>query len=211
MISIQKFFGKDQTFFELLEASAEQGRNSIQALNRLLARRGADASMDEFTKPKQEDERITQRINEGLVKSFATQLEREDIELLNAALAKIPKTVEKFAEFFQISPPSVRETDFSEYIRLLDAATNQVVSLVKLLRTLGSAKIIQAKDQNAELQQIEAMADRLNLERLRELYSGEHDVVTVVMLRDLYELLEKVIDRCRDAGNVVTHIVLKHS
>ena len=27
----------------------------------------------------------------------------------------------------------------------------------------------------------------------------------------LYDLLEKVIDRCRDAGNVINHIVLKNS
>lgn len=211
MISIQKIFGRDQTFFELLEASAEQGRNSIHALNRLLSRRGAEASMDEFTGPKREDERITERINEGLVQSFATQLEREDIELLSAALTKIPKTVEKFAEFFEICPPSVRETDFSEYIRLLDAATNQVVTLVKMLRSLGKAKIAHAKDQNLKLQEIESQADKMNLDRLRDLYSGRHDPIDVLMLRDLYEILEKVVDRCRDAGNVVTHIVLKHS
>ena len=30
-------------------------------------------------------------------------------------------------------------------------------------------------------------------------------------MKDLYELLEKVIDRCRDAGIIVTHIVLKNS
>jgi hypothetical protein len=30
-------------------------------------------------------------------------------------------------------------------------------------------------------------------------------------LRDLYELLETVVDRCRDTGNVVMHIVLKNS
>ena len=32
-----------------------------------------------------------------------------------------------------------------------------------------------------------------------------------MVIRDLYELMEKVIDRCRDAGNVVMHIVLKNS
>jgi uncharacterized protein len=32
-----------------------------------------------------------------------------------------------------------------------------------------------------------------------------------MMLKDLYELMEKVVDRCRDAGNVVASIVLKHS
>jgi uncharacterized protein Yka (UPF0111/DUF47 family) len=30
-------------------------------------------------------------------------------------------------------------------------------------------------------------------------------------LKDLYDLLEKVIDRCRDAGNVIAQIVLKNS
>jgi uncharacterized protein Yka (UPF0111/DUF47 family) len=32
-----------------------------------------------------------------------------------------------------------------------------------------------------------------------------------MFLRDLYELLEKVIDRCRDAGNVVLQVVLKNT
>jgi uncharacterized protein Yka (UPF0111/DUF47 family) len=31
------------------------------------------------------------------------------------------------------------------------------------------------------------------------------------VLKDLYELLEKVIDRCRDVGKAVTHIMLKNS
>jgi uncharacterized protein len=35
--------------------------------------------------------------------------------------------------------------------------------------------------------------------------------VTVIMLKDLYELLEKVVDRCRDAGNVISNIHLKNS
>jgi len=30
-------------------------------------------------------------------------------------------------------------------------------------------------------------------------------------MKDLYDLLEKVIDRCRDAGNIVSQIVLKNS
>ena len=30
-------------------------------------------------------------------------------------------------------------------------------------------------------------------------------------VRDVYELMEKVVDRCHDTGNVVMHIVLKNS
>ena len=32
-----------------------------------------------------------------------------------------------------------------------------------------------------------------------------------IFLKDLFELLEKIFDRCRDAGNSVFQIVLKHS
>jgi uncharacterized protein Yka (UPF0111/DUF47 family) len=211
MISIQRFFGKDDKFFVLLEASAEEGRTSIQALTRVLSQPGTIASLDDFSKSKEVDKRITEQINEALVNSFVTQLEREDIEVLSGALYKIPKTVEKFVERYQISASLVREVDFSRHISLLDAATNHVVELVKMLRILGAGQIFRAKQLNAKLQQIERDADKLILDVLRDLYSGRHEVTKVLVLRDLYELLEKVIDRCRDTGNVVTHIVLKNS
>jgi uncharacterized protein Yka (UPF0111/DUF47 family) len=37
------------------------------------------------------------------------------------------------------------------------------------------------------------------------------DPIKAMAMRDLYDLLEKVIDRCRDAANVVSQIVLKNS
>ena len=43
------------------------------------------------------------------------------------------------------------------------------------------------------------------------IYSGKHDPLKVIILLDLCETLEKIIDRCRDAGNVVFQIVLKYS
>ena len=46
---------------------------------------------------------------------------------------------------------------------------------------------------------------------LRRIIISEVDELQVIVLKDLYELLEKVIDRCRDAGNVISHIVLKNS
>jgi uncharacterized protein len=49
------------------------------------------------------------------------------------------------------------------------------------------------------------------LDELRDLYSGKYDPITAIALKDLHELLEKMFDRCRDAGNVVSHVVLKHS
>jgi len=211
MISIQKFFGKDDKFFTLLEASAGEGRTSVQALNRMLSAPGSAPSLDAFHKARETDKKITDQINEALVTSFVTQLEKEDIEVLSHALYRIPKTVEKFAQRFSISAAVVHDLDFSRHTALLDAATGQVVALVAMLRTPGGGKIQKAKELNGRLQQIEGDADNLQLEILRDLYSGAHDPISVLALRDLYDLLETVVDRCRDAGNIVTHIVLKNS
>ena len=56
---------------------------------------------------------------------------------------------------------------------------------------------------NARLQTIEGDADKLELELLRDLYHGDYTAKHIIFLRDLYDLLEKVIDRCRDAGNII--------
>jgi len=211
MISLQKLFGKDDLFFSLLEASAEQGRNSIHGLNNILAKPWEETSVTAFHQSKEADKRITDQINQALVTSFVTALEKEDIEALSAVLYRIPKTVEKFVERFAISGILVKGIDFSRHIALLSAATEQVVKLIKTLRGLGSGQVAKAKECNQRLQQIESDADKLILEILKDLYSGAHDPIKVLALRDLYELLETVIDRCRDAGIVVMHIVLKNS
>jgi len=211
MFSLQKLLGKDDKFFDLLEASAEEARHSVQALNKMLTRAGKATTLEELHQAKEADKRITEQINEAIVKTFVSQLEKDDIEILSAALYKVPKTVEKIAERIVITSPVIKEVDFSRHIALLDAATGCVVELVKLLRELGSGRLDQAKEINGRLQQIESEADDLILEILKDLYSGRHDATRVLAMKDLYELLEKVIDRCRDAGNIVTHIVLKNS
>ena len=58
---------------------------------------------------------------------------------------------------------------------------------------------------------MEGEADEQMLVLYKDLFSGKYEPVQVMLLKDLYELLEKMIDRCRDAGNVVAHIVLKNS
>jgi uncharacterized protein Yka (UPF0111/DUF47 family) len=46
---------------------------------------------------------------------------------------------------------------------------------------------------------------------LGEVYNGRYEPLQAMLVRDLYDLLEKIIDRCRDAGNVISHIVLKNA
>ena len=209
MFSLQKIFGKDDPFFRLLEESAKESQNSVQALKRILQNPSMTPTLDEFVASRRHEKQLAGEISSLLVNTFVTSLEREDIEALSHALYKIPKTVEKFAERYVLCAPRLRDINFDQYLTMMDQATDTLFRLVQALRKKSDLEGI--KEFNGMLQKVEGEADKLMLERLRDLYSGKHDPVKAVILKDLYELLEKVFDRCRDAGNIVFNIVLKHS
>ncbi|MDB6138219.1 MAG: phosphate transport regulator [Verrucomicrobiaceae bacterium] len=207
MISLQKFFGKDDQFLDLLEASAQECLASVQALKHIL-KPDAKLSVDQFAASRRKDKQITNEISELLCKTSVTGLEREDIESIANSLYKIPKTAEKFAERYILFADRLRHVNWDRHLDLMGQATEMVLSMVRELRAKSHLEKI--KGQNDQLQKIEGEADKLVLESLKNLCSGSPDPITVIILKDLYELLEKVVDRCRDTGNVISNIILKN-
>ncbi|MGO8927903.1 MAG: DUF47 domain-containing protein [Limisphaerales bacterium] len=209
MFSLQKLLGKEDKFFTLLEASAEQARTSVQALVKLSKTLDNPPPVDEFTYSRQKDKQITEEISHAVYTTFITALEREDIEELSNALYKIPKMIDKFTTRLLATPQYVRGIDFSKQIGLLERATDIVLELVKSLRQ--GMDLEKVKGLNDKLQFLESEADNHMMALYKDLFSGKHEPVQLIVLKDLYELLEKVIDRCRNAGNVIARIALKHS
>jgi uncharacterized protein Yka (UPF0111/DUF47 family) len=209
MFSLQRLLGKEDKFFTLLEASAEEARTSVQALVKLSQDVDRPVPLDEFSYSRRKDKQITREISTAVYTTFVTALEREDIEDLSNALYKIPKTVEKVSERILAAPHFVRGIDFSKQISLLERATEIVVELVRSLR--GGIDLERVKELNDKLQFLEGEADRHIMALYKDLFGGKHEPLQVIALKDLYELLEKIIDRCRDAGNVIAHIALKNS
>ncbi|MGN6385452.1 MAG: DUF47 domain-containing protein [Verrucomicrobiota bacterium] len=209
MFSLQRLLGKEDKFFDLLEASAQESRSSVQALIRFMQNPDQLKTLDEFILSRRKEKKINDEISQALCSSFVTALEREDIEALSVALYKIPKTVEKIAERILLAPHLYKGVDMTRQMRMLEKATDTVVAMIRQLRSGVNMENIRAG--NEQLQVVEGEADKLILELLKDLYSGSHDAIKVVFLKDIFELIEKVFDRCRDAGNVINQIVLKNS
>ncbi|MEQ1903305.1 MAG: DUF47 family protein [Pirellulaceae bacterium] len=209
MFSLQKFFSQDNKFFDLLEASADETIDMTRLLIELLKDRNHPHPLDQFAVARGKDKNITEKISEELVNTFVTGLEREDIEMLSYALYRICKTIEKFAERFSLAPQRLADINFSMQVELVERATKTVSEMVRQLRKNPSLATI--KQMNDRMQAIESTADDVILKLLGEVYSGMYEPIQAMMVRDLYDLLEKVIDRCRDAANAISHIVLKNS
>lgn len=208
MFSLQKVFGRDDEFCALFEASAAEASESVQLLRPLFAR--ADPStLEALAQSRRREKQLSNDIADLLIHAFVTALEREDIEALAASIYRIPKTVEKFAERYLISREHVRGIDFTRQLNLMERATQGILQMIKAWR--AGAALREIKQLNASIQKIESDADDVILDLLGGLYAAQSRPLKAIIAKDLFELNEKVVDRCRDAGNVITRVVLKNS
>ncbi len=214
MLSLRKLLGKDDKFFDLLEAGAEEAKTSVVLFSTFLkdlatSTDGARKSLDAFVETRRKEKRIRSLVTEELGKTFVTPLEREDIEALSFALYRIPKQVEKIAERLSIYPGRIPHSALQRQAELMSQAAEAVVFMVKQLR--GGTNIEKIREANDRLQYAEGEADKVILGLLKDLYHGPYDAKELVILQELYEMVEQAVDRCRNAGNVVVQIVLKYS
>jgi len=217
MISLQKLFAKDEKFFDLLEESADEVQKNVLALIDLVKTSSDLTSPDIMTKieafneTRRNETRIANEITEELCRTFVTPLEREDIESLSSALYKIPKNLEKFAERVTAFQPYIQNgLSFAPQTRILEMMAETMIEMIRSLRRNPKLDVI--KGQNNRMLSLEAEGDKLMLELTKELYrSHSSEPLKCYILRDLFDLLERTIDRFRDAASIVFRIILKNS
>ncbi len=208
MFSLQTIFGSGKQFFDLLDEAADAAHESTKALYQLLKDPIQNPALDAFKLARQRMRTASDKINHALVDSFITPIEREDIEALSSALYKIPKQVERFADRYALAHHRLVGIDFAPRAAMLEQAAGVVVQMV---RGLHHMNLDEMSKLNERLRVLEAEADRLILELHRDIYSGRLDAGEMFLLKEFFEILEKAIDRCREAGVVAYQIVLKNS
>lgn len=212
MSALQRIFGRDTKFYDLLEAGAAAAKQSATTLVAVLPKLSSSPSnevLTELSLARRKHKRIAQDTTEELCKNFITPLEREDIEALSTALFKISKVVEKIGERLLIGPPGVDFQSIGRQIAMLEQASAVVAKMVTELRAKSHGELI--RDDYERLQAIEGDADKLMNDLLRTIYHADTDPRVLVFTKDLYELIERGVDRCRDAGSVVFHVTPKYS
>lgn len=208
MFSLQTIFGSGKQFYSLLEQAAVVAHDAAKALHEMMKATGQQPPLDAFKLARQRERAISDQIGKALVDSFITPIEREDIEALGSALYRIPKQIEKFADRYSLAVRQLQGIDFAPRAAMLEQAAGVVREMVHELPRLDLDNMSRL---NEKLRALENEADRLMLELYRDIYSGKLDSQQMFLLKEFFEIMEKAIDRCREAGVVAYQIVLKNS
>lgn len=205
-------FPKEEKFYKLLaqhslhaSACAQQLKVFMDATNEADRMKASSAIDGERAAAKA----LAAETTMELCRSFITPFDREDIQDLSDLLYKIPKIIEKVKERIVLHGISSSEGDFIRQVDLIvEEASVMDAVVTALISGKGSAGVIRNVER---LRNLEQKGDTVRNELMVELFRSDRDIRDVLLRRDIYDMLEKIVDRFRDAAGVVLQIVLKHS
>lgn len=212
MVRLPRFLpGKDR-FNRLLEQLTEKAHESAAQL-RIYAQSTDPAEAakagEGIKRCRIDGKLLSIEITRELSMSFITPFDREDIQEFASNLYKIPKMIEKIRERMEMHGITNAEGFFTPQIDLIveEAETLQLM-VSALLRNRDFAQI---KDKIAVLHNLEQRGDDIFSELLQKLFREDLSAREMILRKDIYDMLEKVVDRFRDVASVALQIVLKYS
>ena len=148
---------------------------------------------------------VTHRLFDRLHHPFITPFDPEDIQSLASALDNVLDTMED-ATFrivaYRIDPIPQAAVELGGMIG------NSCRALDKALRALQEKKSVM--EACIEVNRLEEEADAVERTMLANLFSSNTDAITLMKLKELYELLESTTDRCEDVADVIQNIAVKN-
>jgi hypothetical protein len=151
-------------------------------------------------------DQMSHEIGHRLERTFVTPFDREDIHALISRLDDIIDFIEEVADtciLYNIETPTPVAIAQAEII---------VRQCEQLADGLGQLRSFKALDRYwIEVHRLENEGDRVVRQAMAELFKNGQDPIEVIKWKDVYSLLEKAIDACEDAANVIERIVVKHA
>jgi len=138
---------------------------------------------------------------------FVTPYDRQDLVALAFAIDEVPDKIESASELLGLYGVETTTRQSIELCELLRRATGELSALLSRLRGLrGSAEEIRT------IKAIEDEADGVARAARAGLFKDERiDPALVIRWKDIYEALERALDACETAANVLANIVVKNA
>jgi hypothetical protein len=208
----QALLPKEQKFFDLFEAHALTLVAGAASLRHLL--NGGETVplyCAEVARHEDEADGITREVLLAVRRTFITPFDRSDInDLISSmddAIDQMHKTAKAITLFEQrkFQPDMVRLGD------IIVQSADLTAEAVPLLRSLrgNAGRLNQISD---EVTRLEDESDRLYDEGIAALYRGpaKKDPMAYIVGAEIYDHLEKVVDRFEDVANRISGVLIEH-
>ena len=149
---------------------------------------------------------ITHKIIEKLNKTFITPIDKEDIHHLANLLDDLIDLITAVAYRFVL----LKIEKIDRYIsKQVDIILEAVKEVNKNLHDLKSLK--QVDGQYVKIETLENEADDVYRKALSELFRSRKKPVDIIKYKEVYEILEKISNKCEEVTHIMESVVVKHA
>jgi predicted phosphate transport protein (TIGR00153 family) len=203
---------REERFFDLFEDHARTLCAGARTLRRLLdGGEGVPACCAELARQEDEADNITREVLLAVRRTFITPFDRADIrDLISSmddAIDQMHKTSKAITLFEQRSFAPDMVTLGDVIVKTADL-TAEAVPLLRALRT--NAQRLNALTE--QVMRLEADSDDIYDSGMAELFRGpaRKDPMAYIIGSEIYDHLEKVVDRFEDVADRISGVLIEH-
>jgi uncharacterized protein len=152
---------------------------------------------------------VTHRTIALLHTTFITPIDREDIHSLVKKLDDIVDFMEAASQRISLYGVTQVTPEAQSLAKVCILSAEHVQKAVQLLHNLKAHE--QIMTECVEINRLENEADHILRDGIAKLFRDEKDTRNLIKLKEIYELLETVTDRCEDVANIIEGIVLEYA
>lgn len=205
---------KEGKYFDLFNTHAELIAQGGKALTNLITAlveqpEKAERYAEEIDTLERKADAITHDTLSQLHTSFITPFDRDEIHQLINGMDDILDIMQDVAESMSLYDIHRVPQDAKAMAVITENCCLCIQSVVKLLHSMDNAPAILKLCH--EIDELESEADRSLRGSMSKIFREEPDAREVIKLKEIYELLESVTDRCKDVAGTIEAIVLENS
>jgi len=203
---------KEERFFELFARHSETVLAGGEALRAMMEGSGAVArNCEAVMKRESEADDITREVLIAVRRTFITPFDRGSIRDLITAMDNAIDQMQKTAKTVILFDVREFTPQMKEMGDVIVKAAQLVKQAVPLLHAISS-EAVRISELTAQISALEGRADELHDVGLKELYQANApgNAMGFIVGNEVYDHLEKVVDRFDDVANVMHGIVIEH-
>lgn len=199
---------QDKIFFRLLEDQAELAVKLAELFQTMIREYTSFHVLIKRIKlMEHEGDELVHEIIQRLHKSFITPIDQEDISKLASLYDDVLDLIDSTANrmyLFKIEKPN---QIIREFVDIIVQQVKEVSAATKQIRKIKQKEMEQ---RFKAVHSLENEADDLYDFALVELFK-EKDPIKIMMMKDIYDFLEQVTDKCEDVCLVIQDVVIKNA
>jgi predicted phosphate transport protein (TIGR00153 family) len=200
---------REERFFELFTRHAEVTLAGAVALRAVLnGSKDVAEGCREISQHEGEADELTRQVLTALRRTFITPLDRGDITDLITSMDDAIDQMNKTAKVITLFELRAFDRPMQDMGEIIVQAADLTLEAVKLLGSL-TRESNRLNALTEEIIRIEEQADQLHDQGRKELFLSQSSAIAFVIGTEVYDHLEKVVDRLEDVANEISAIVIE--